>query len=89
MAEQTIEQKLTDYLINSGMFQHQAEAVMEAVKKLQPSMDGRWSEPPSAYPVALYIGLQITARTAALEWIDANLPDAWFRGMFEPTVHAI
>ena len=80
----TVEEKLKNMLVERGMFENQANAVMEAVKtdKGNEAMLGRWNEPANAYPETLYLVLWSSVKDAALAWIDENCPRAWFRPMF-------
>ena len=80
----TIEEKIEKWLFNSGMFEDQAKAVMEMVKadKANEAMEGRWGDSAEGYPDVLFSVLLMSVRDAALEYIDANCPLAWFRPMF-------
>jgi hypothetical protein len=70
------------------MFEDQANIVIEAVKasKENEAMKGRWSDDVSGYPRLMLGILHLTLRRHALEFIDANFPEAWFRPMFETEV---
>ncbi len=80
----TLEEKFKKLLFESGMFESDAEAVMEAVKadSANKAMAGRWSDMAEGYPKALYGLLWVEVKRAALKYIDANCPQAWFRPMF-------
>ena len=80
----TIEEKLIEMLINNGMDDVQAKQVMERVKaaKANAAMTQRWSDAVEDCPEDLFKPLWISTEDHALEWIDANLPLAWFRPMF-------
>jgi len=84
----TIEDKLEEMLVEHGMWPEQAEAVMEIMKvdDIHESMIHRWGDDVEDYPQGLLLILWGSAKVKALEYIDANCPEAWFRPMFiEPT----
>ena len=64
------------------MFDSQAVQVVEHVKAYQPSMASLWNQSVSGYPETVRTALVISLRSSAVEWIDNNLPKAWFRPMF-------
>jgi hypothetical protein len=70
------------YLTDRGMFDNQAVQVVEGVKSYQPSMVSLWNQSIDGYPDAVKTGLVLSLRSSAVEWIDNNLPQAWFRSMF-------
>jgi hypothetical protein len=80
----TIESKLTKMLIDRGMFPEQAAEVIAAVKadKANEEISIRFSDDEEGYPLQLMAAMWETTRQHALEWIDANLPRAWFRPLF-------
>lgn len=80
----TKERLLKFELIDNGMFPEQAEQVFQqALPKLQPNgYQVTWDRPASEYPDPFYAVLAMILKPIALEWIDANLPKAWFRPMF-------
>lgn len=81
----TVEQKMKDWLISNGMFDNQAEEVLNLAKEeeLFKSMKNRWQSDSEGYPTALYAVLIISLREIALQWIEENCPEAWFKPMFE------
>lgn len=78
----TIEQYFREYLESNGMFPQQADAVMLAVKGHDAAMEERWSDDKSGYPSSLLAAILMRVNRSAVIWIDANLPDAWFRPIF-------
>ena len=79
----TWEQFAIEFLTRNGMFKQQAEEVVR-LAKLDPRfrpLDVPWD----AYTgdQAVGVRLQINLKRFALGWIDANLPEAWFRVMFD------
>lgn len=83
----TVKEKLLQFfLIDNGMFPQQAERVFQyALPKLAPDdYNVTWNRPASDYPDAMYAVWGMTLKPIALEWIDANIPQAWFRPMFTP-----
>ena len=81
---QTVKQKCLEMLTKNGMSNSQAEAVLEQARP-QLEVDGyrmTWNSPADEYPPPFYLVVELVLRNNALEWIDANLPKAWFRPMF-------
>lgn len=78
----TISARVIRYLTERGMLEQQAQAVLEIVKGRNEAMDGLWEHAPSDYPEILIRAILLDTRKAAIEWIDANLPQAFFRPMF-------
>ena len=79
----TIEQKLTQRLVDNGLFEDMAEKIMQQIKADDNgTMQGRWGDSIEDYPDIMLAVLWVTVRDTALEWIDENLPNAWFRPLF-------
>jgi hypothetical protein len=80
----TISKFSTDYLVNNGFFPDQAERVFEQVKqdKSNEAMTNRWNDEVDGYPKSMQSVLIYTLNRNAVEWIDANCPQAWFREIF-------
>lgn len=83
----TTKEKFAQMLMDRGMFESQANAVMDI---FVPEFDAvnagyrvTWERPASEYPDAFYAVGFFTLKRAALQWIDENLPQAWFRALFE------
>lgn len=76
-------------LVNNGMFESQATQVVDSVggtDETQPTwskdMQKLWGEDIEGYPTSLRAVVKMAVYDAAVQWIDANLPKAWFRPMF-------
>ena len=81
----TIEGKIKQMLEDNGMFPQQAQAVIDMAKArpdLFPDMERRWADRAEDYPTSLIAVLWLGIKGLAVEWIDANLPKAWYRPMF-------
>lgn len=84
----TTKQKFIDMLVQRGMFESQAEQVME---KAMPVIDSTvenyrftWDRPASEYPEQLYpMIFSTTIKPIALAWIEENKPMAWFKAIFQ------
>ena len=74
----TFESKLTEMLIERGMFEQQATEVMQRVKtdKASEAMKGRWNDDVSGYPEQLLHVAWYDVKQHALAWIDENAPQA-------------
>lgn len=84
---QTVKQKLESMLIQRGMFESQAESVMEkAIPELNSIVKDyniRFDSSSSEYPEVIYSILFMSVKKVALEWIEENVPMAWYKPMFE------
>ena len=80
----TIEDKIMEMLVEHGMWDNQAVAVMEMMKadEVNESMAHRWNDNVEDYPLSMLAILWMKAKGTALKYIDANCPEAWFRPMF-------
>lgn len=76
----TIRQYFYTSLIERGLLDDEANTIMEDL--ILPEEDW-WNKKGSDFddPILVTIGMRVDK--AALKWIDANTPDAWFRGLFE------
>ncbi len=81
---ETTKQKCLKMLTNRGMFENQAEQVLErALPEIEiGNYEITWNRPASEYPEPLYAVINVILNKVALEWIDENLPEAWFRPFF-------
>lgn len=85
---ETTKQRCLNFLIQRGMFDSQAEQVLERAK---PDIEVggyqmTWDRPASEYPDVLYAVIGLILKRHALEWIDEHAPLAWFRPMFADSV---
>ena len=80
----TIKEKFKSLLINSGMFDVDAEVVMQIVMNddANKAMEGRWNDSVEGYPDVLFNVLWASVCINAVEWIDENKPLAWYRPLF-------
>lgn len=80
----TIREHLEKSCFERGMFPEQAKAVVDALAadEVSEPMEGRWDDPVEAYPPGMLRILEMGVDSAAVEWIDANCPGAWFRTLF-------
>lgn len=83
----TTKERLKKMLTDRGMFDDQADAILEeAIPKIEsatPDYQMTWNRPAEEYPDVLYNVMWIYLKDAALEWIEKNAPQTWFRPMFE------
>lgn len=82
----TTKEKLKKFLTDNGMFEEQADAVLEVaipqIEALVPDYSFTWERPANEYPPVLYAVMLSIVKEEAVKWIDANLPMAWYRPMF-------
>lgn len=79
---ETFEQYYHNFLYQNGMFPAQVAAVLDSVRNVE-SFRETFPKAHAGYPLQMYAVLDDIIRRATLEWIDNNLPEAWFRAMFE------
>jgi hypothetical protein len=82
----TFAELVTNYCTERGMWPEQAEAVLGMVKAdpVNASMQGRWDDDVTGYHSSIAVMVRMSINKTALEWIDANQPQAFFRPMFDP-----
>jgi len=80
----TFEDKIKEMLSAHGLFENQALAIVKMTKadKINKPMLERWRDEVEDYPQIILALLWSSAKRAALEYIDANCPKAWFRPLF-------
>ena len=81
----TFETFVKDYLYNNGMFEEDAKKVIELAKVdevLADTMKNRWDDDIEGYPPFLKSVLIVSINAVAVKYIDANIPQAWFRPIF-------
>lgn len=83
----TTRQKFETMLFEMGVFESEATQIMDLAiprfHELLPQYQVTWESPASEYPDAFYnVGFMVVVKKAALDWIDANLPMAWFGALF-------
>jgi hypothetical protein len=83
----TIKGKLIKMLEANGMFESQAKEVIElAIPKLNEVVkDYRvdFNDSEDTYPEAIYTVFFMSVKPIALNWINQNKPEAWYKPMFE------
>jgi hypothetical protein len=81
----TFKEKVLDLLYNNGMFQDQAEQVLERVVTDDACTDfqGRWNDRVEDYPSLMVNLLWMAVKRVALAWINENCPQAWFKPLFD------
>jgi len=82
----TIQGKLEKMLMENGMFESQAKEVMNLAKpnieKLVENYHLDLNQNSDEYPNAIYSVLFLAIKPIALEWIEKNIPLAWYKPMF-------
>jgi hypothetical protein len=82
----TIQGKLEKMLMENGMFESQAKEVMNLAKpnleKLVENYHLDLNQNSDEYPTAIYSVLFLAIKPIALEWIEKNIPLAWYKPMF-------
>jgi hypothetical protein len=75
-------QAVIDHLVSHGMFESQAQQVLSIVKERNEAMNDVWKKNTADYPNTMLQVIILDADRAAIEWIDENLPLAFFRQIF-------
>ena len=75
----------TKYLIDRGMLPDAAPGIVEAwiESENDSTMQNRWGDAAEGYPERLLVLFGVSLNRCALSWIEANLPQAWFKPMFD------
>lgn len=83
----TVREKFQQMLIERGMFDTQANEVMDlAIPEIQSMFDDyqiTFNSPADQYPSMIYGLIFLAIKPIALKWIEENKPMAWFKPMFE------
>jgi len=83
---ETIKGKLSKMLMQNGMTETQAnEVLVIAIPKMNDIVEDYnidFNDSSDTYPKAIYTVLFMTVKQTALEWIEKNIPMAWFKPMF-------
>jgi len=79
-----IYEKATEFLVENGMFEAQAKDVISIAKERPENAvwSKRWSDDIEGYPASALAVLLHSVKSSAIEWIDVNLPEAWYRPLF-------
>lgn len=80
----TFKQWMESYCVGMGMFREQAEPVVQKITSAPDNpMAGRWNESIHEYPATIRALLVLQINQAATAWIEENLPNAWFKPLFQ------
>ena len=79
----TFEELVSQYLVERGLIPEQALAVLDQVKAIVADTDMSWGDSVSSQPSSVSAALILTARGAAVQLIDANMPLHFARAMFD------
>ncbi len=83
----TTKEKLQSQLVANGMFEQDAETVMQlAMPQLDavvPNYKITWHRPADEYPAPIFALWWAQLKHIALAWIEEHQPQAWFKPMFQ------
>lgn len=81
----TFEETARDMMYQRAMFDNMIDAVMEAIKAAPENepMAQRWNDKVEDYPPMMKNILRLTVKRHALEYIERECPQAWFKPAFE------
>jgi len=82
----TFHDSAKNMLVQNGMFDADAETVINAMMKEEEysNMRNRWHEDTGNYPWMLLNVIMMQTHRYAYKWICENTPQAWFRPLFSP-----
>jgi hypothetical protein len=79
-------EKMIELMVANGMFESQAKEVMQGIMKDHDfgggSMVNRWDDNIDGYSDVMVHVIWTSVKDEALEWIELNAPQAWFKPMF-------
>lgn len=78
----TLEAYYNNKLVENGMWHGQAVEVIKLAKTDMPELKDRWNDDISGYPKEFLSVTWFAIKRYALQWIDKNLPSAFYRQMF-------
>lgn len=82
----TFRDTLFNYLHDNGLSDNQASKIYVVVYKAMDDMVGRWDDDDvEAYPPIMQNLILLTTKRVAFDWIEENIPLAWFKPMFAST----
>ena len=76
----TVKEKLSEQLHSNGMMEPDISKVIDLVKQKHPAI--HLNDPTTGYPDMMIQILLKTVIVTALDYIDVNLSNAWYRQMF-------
>ena len=80
----TTKEKLIQMCVERGMFEKQAQSIVESViPEIEKSGRITWNRPAEEYPDVMYATMFLFVKNKVIEWIDTNAPKVWFRPFFE------
>lgn len=81
----TFKESMTYTLTNMGMFDSHADEVLKEYMEDESAepMAGRWDDDVKSYPQNMQATVWIGVKHFAAGWIERNLPQAWYRPMFQ------
>lgn len=84
----TTREKLEDMVYQNGVFESDAKKIVEAaelkLKELKPDYNFTMDRPSEEYPDVMYnVVYNLAVKPAAREYIEQNIPQAWFKTMFD------
>jgi hypothetical protein len=81
----TFQETIKEKLIQCGLAEHEAEKVIEATindSAFTNNFMHRWNDQTDGYPPMILNLIWLSVKRVALEWIDVNCPQAWFKPLF-------
>lgn len=79
----TIRELMIHNLMERGLFEDQAEQVMDICESELKSMSRRWDDPKDSYNQTFLISLWANVGKIAYSWIEDNYPVAFYKPLFK------
>jgi hypothetical protein len=81
----TFQEYCINYCEERGMLHNQAKVVFDNLMqdKSLDAMNNRWNDQIEDYPKAILAIIIMNLRKQAAHWIEANLPKAFYKPLFE------
>jgi len=81
----TTKEKFVEFCIERGMSENQAEQVVNLAMTEIDKDECRttWNRPAGEYPNEFYAVAFLILPRIALNWIEKNIPTAWYRPLFD------
>jgi len=83
MTPKTFKDHVLHYLVTSGMWADQAEAVFDLYEVDMPEMNGIWNDNVAGYPPQMIAVTLLGLDRIAYKYVKENCPNAWYKPMFE------
>jgi len=80
----TIRKWAEEYCFERGMFEDEARAVVDSLIETfsDETVKVKWDDPVDSFPKGVFNVIAVWLNKKAIEWIEANAPQAWYKECF-------